>query len=133
MKNSFLCFVVLLMACAQSPSPQNAETIGKWGGRGVELITSENSSDFEFDCALANINSKIKTAGNDIVEQFGTYTYGYGTPIDLNKNPDVHPAKFFGIVEKDSMKITITILDQKRQDIKVKMKRDTPGMLFKCK
>ncbi len=133
MKKLWLVLSISLFSCQKKAViPANIDTAGLWGGQGVQLNVTENSADFEFDCAFANIKSKLKTADNEVVEQFGTYTYEHGGPIKIDEKPDVHPARFAGTIEKDSMKLSITILDQKRPDISLKMKRNTKGLVYKC-
>lgn len=123
---------LLFASCIKEASPENEDTAGRWGGRGVQLSVTEKSTYFEFDCANAELKSKLKTVGIEVVEQFGTYTYERGGPVKVDEKPDVHPAAFRGKIVKDSMFISITILDQKRADIPLKMKKDTQGLVFKC-
>ncbi len=122
----------LLFSCEKEVNPKKNETLGLWGGVGVQLNITENNTNFEFDCATANLNSKLKAVDNKIVELFGTYTYEHGGPIKVDEKVDVHLAKFRGEIIGDSMKIYITILDQKRADILLNMKRNEKGIIFKC-
>jgi hypothetical protein len=128
-----ILFLIVLLSCNQNISPKkDAETLGQWGGKGVQLEVSENNSFFDFDCASASIASKLKTSGYEVVEQYGTYTYEHGGPILIDEKPDIHPAAFRGTIEGDSMKLAITILDQKRPDIPLKLKRNVVGLVYKC-
>jgi hypothetical protein len=131
-KLAFLLFTLIFAGCKSNISPENVDSLGNWGGVGVQLEVTENNSFFDLDCASAELNSKLKTTGNQVVEQFGTYTYEQGGPIQIDEKPDVHPAKFRGEILSDSMKIYITILDQKRADIELKMKKNAFGIVHKC-
>ncbi|MES2795615.1 MAG: hypothetical protein V4683_06610 [Bacteroidota bacterium] len=131
-KWTFVLVILVFIACQKSISPEPINTLGLWGGSGVQLEVTENNSFFDMDCASANINSKLKTTGNQVVEQFGTYTYEHGGPIAIDEKPDLHPAKFRGKIVNDSMFIFITILDQKRADISLNLKRNSSGLVFKC-
>ncbi len=123
---------LLFLSCHTAVSPQNEDTLGHWGGKGVQLDVTENLSFFDFDCASASVSSQLKATGNQIVEQYGTYTYEHGGPILIDEKPDIHPAAFRGTIVKDSMEINITILDQKRPDIPLKLKRNAVGLVYKC-
>ena len=128
----FLLLTIIFFGCKSNISPENVDPLGSWGGVGVQLEVTENNSFFDMDCSSAELNNKLKTTGNQVVEQFGTYTYEHGGPILIDKKPDVHPAKFRGEIVNDSMKIFITILDQKRADIQLKMKKNALGRVIKC-
>lgn len=131
-KLAFLLFTLIFVGCKSNISPENADSLGIWGGVGVQLEVTENHSFFDMDCASAELNNKLKTTGNQVVEQFGTYTYEHGGPILIDEKPDVHPAKFRGEIVNDSMKIYITIMDQKRPDIPLKLKKNAFGKVVKC-
>ncbi len=133
MKKFLLSFLVFfIISCASDLNPKTTDVLGKWGGQGVQLEINENSSIFEFDCALASINSKLKTTDNQIDIQFGTFTYERGGPIKIDEKPDIHPAQFKGEIIQDSMTVIITILDQKRADQVFKLKKGENGRIFKC-
>jgi hypothetical protein len=125
-------FLSFIIACQQETAPKNSDTLGTWGGVGVKLNIAENNTDFEFDCATANLKSKLKATDNQILEQFGTYIYEHGGPILVDEKPDIHPARFSGKIINDSMFLSITILDQKRADIPLKLKQNSLGKVFKC-
>ncbi len=127
---SFLLFFII--SCISDLNPKTIEVLGKWGGQGVQLEINENSSNFEFDCASASINSRLKTTDNQIDIQFGTFTYEHGGPIKVDEKPDIHPAQFKGEIIQDSMTVIITILDQKRADQIFKLKKGENGRIFKC-
>lgn len=131
-KLAFRFLVLLLFSCETKINPKNIDVLGIWGGQGVTLEINENSSNFEFDCATAMINSKLKTTDNQIDTQFGTFTYEHGGPIKIDEKPDIHPAQFRGEIKNDSMTIIITILDQKRPDQVFKLKKGEMGRVFKC-
>jgi hypothetical protein len=131
-KLTFYLFCLIFIGCKTNVASPDAETLGKWGGAGVQLEVTENNSFFDMDCASASVNSKLKTTGNEVVVQFGTYTYESRGPLVIDKEPELHPAKFRGEILNDSMKIYITILDQKRADILLKMKKNAEALVFKC-
>jgi hypothetical protein len=130
----FLSIIFMNLTCENdTQEPVKIETLGKWGGAGVKMEVKNAETILEFDCGHAIISSKLTPSGNTIPEHKGTYVYERGGPILVDDVPDAHPAIFRGTIEADAIDLNITITDQKRADINLKLVRNSEGKLVKCR
>jgi hypothetical protein len=122
-------FFMNLTCERNTQEPQQPETLGKWGSKGVKMNVKETVTEMEFDCAT--IPTKIKAVGTLVPSEEGTYTFE-GGPVLANSSSRTHPATFRGSINGDEMKISVTLKDMKMADIEFTVKKNTEGVLFKC-
>jgi hypothetical protein len=125
-----LIFLMVILSCKNNQLG-TVEITGKWGGIGIEMNVLEKETLFEFDCAHAQINSKIVSIGNSIYYN-GNFTFEKGGPINIDDKPDTHPAIFRGKMQGNQIDLTISISDNNMPVLIYKLIKNETGQLHKC-
>ncbi len=106
--------------------------LGSWGGSGIELIIEKGSAGIRYDCAEAEIDSKIMISeqGNFSVE--GVYIRRTPGPIRVGKSPQRQPAIFEGKVSGNTMTLSVTLTESKEKIGEFTLKKDSNGVIRRC-
>jgi hypothetical protein len=98
---------VLIAACQSGTSSPLTEVTGTWGGDDAGLIATDTTAHIHIGCTLGDTNSPIHPALDGSFTSDGTYNVD-AFPIDRGI---VHSARFTGRVDGNTMKLTVTLLD----------------------
>ena len=127
-----LAFVLAIgvTACGEDPV-QPIPIEGNWGTVGLVVIIEPVRGSVEKDCAHGTIDEPVVLNRYGRFDVSGTYQRDCGGPCSPQL-PPVHPARFEGTIEGDTMTITITLTDTGQVMGPYTVVRDAPGVLHKC-
>jgi len=121
------------LGCASAPTTaQSTVPVGVWGARGVNLDVSSTGGRIEYDCAHGSIDSPLSLDAGSRFDVRGTHVREQGGPIPEHEPPGV-PARYTGRLEEDSLTITVTLTDSKEVVGTFTLKRNSEGVLRKCR
>ncbi len=101
--------VGLLFLVACSDPFQSSDSLGEWGGEGVEAMIETGSASFEFDCAHASIPGGLSFHEDGSFEASGIWV-PEGGPLSNEDPPDELEAVFRGRFGGESMSLEVDII-----------------------
>lgn len=125
----------------------NTLPTGGWGGRQIQLNVSESSATVEFDCAHGTIDEPLTLDADNRFDVAGTYEDETGGPAKnvsisnddgdprppaVADNPDHHPARYTGSFNGQTLTLSITLADTKREVGTFSLVRGAAARLHKC-
>jgi len=89
---------------------------GEWGGEHIRLVAKETSAALEFDCAFGEVDGPIHPDKDGNFEVRGVYMFERGGP-GRGVEPPLrrHPALYRGWTDGKEMRLTVILLEQKRE------------------
>ena len=127
------CVVGVLVACgAPSPTPVTHALLGGWGGEHVQLTVNEANAIVEFDCAHGTLDQPVIADRDGRFDVPGTFVREPGGPVRPGEVPDQHPAQYAGVVDEQTMMLTVTLTDQSQTIGPFALVQGAPPRLFKC-
>ncbi len=106
---------------------------GIWGGEHIVLDISSESAAIEYDCAYGTIDEAIVVNNGGTFEAGGTHVFEHGGPIREDEVPDVHPARYSGMIRGSNMTLTVNLTDTAGPELgPYQLERGTAGRVFKC-
>lgn len=105
---------------------------GSWGGRGIELIVENGSARIRYDCAEAEIDSKILMSEQGNFSVDGVYIRRTPGPIRVGNPPQRQPAIFEGKVSGNTMNLSVTITDSKEKIGEFTLKKGDNAVIRRC-
>lgn len=105
---------------------------GSWGGRGIELIIENDSARIQYDCAEAEIDSKIMISEQGNFEVDGVYIRQSPGPIRVGKSPQRQPAIFEGKVSENTMTLSVTLTENKEKIGEFTLKKGDNAVIRRC-
>lgn len=116
-----ILFPLLLSLAAQGASWQSRKkrpkpikkmetvSIGKWGGRHIDMEVTAEGAQLDFDCAHATINQPLKLDGAGNFDVQGRYMREHGGPVRSDEDQDGAQARFKGHIAGKTLTLTITL------------------------
>lgn len=106
---------------------------GTWGGEHIRMVVSEAGAAVEYDCAVGAIDEPLKPDREGIFEARGTYVFERGGPrYQGEPPPKKHPASYRGWTDGSEMRLTVTLLDEKKDMGTFSLGRGRRAVLEKC-
>ena len=104
---------------------------GSWGGRGIEVVVSSDSTRFQFDCAHGRFNGAFQIDASGRFSRQGSFVLEQGGPA--GPGPEVlQDAVYRGRVEGDTMTIDVTVTPGPSPGGFTAV-RDQPARLVRCR
>jgi hypothetical protein len=104
----------------------------EWGGDHIGLTVSPTGAMLEYDCASGTIDQPIVAASNGNFVAQGTHTKGHGGPSVEGEIPDLHPARYEGWTDGDSLRIDVTLTDTGEKLGSFTLVRGLSPRVFRC-
>jgi hypothetical protein len=101
---------------SNSSPDKKGRLTGSWGGQGIAMEIEGSGANLNFDCATGSISEPMVPDSNGKFEVKGTVTRERGGPIRADETPDKAPASYSGVVEGNTLKLTIT-LDKNKEEM----------------
>lgn len=102
--------ILALLACSGAIATRVTEVNGKWGGDNAGLIVDDTDVHVHIGCTLGNATGPIRPDANGRFETTGTYNVD-AYPVDRGI---IHPARFSGHIDGETMTLTVTLTDTAR-------------------
>ena len=133
MRLSLLWTACLCFSCASVPTlTQSTVPPGVWGAQHVNLDVSATGARIEYDCAHGTIDGPLSLDSANRFDARGTHVREQPGPVPENEPPGV-PARYTGRLEGDSLTITVTLTDSHEEVGTFTLKRNSSGVLRKCR
>lgn len=119
--------------------PAYANSLGKslpnsvWGGEHIKLVITSTGATLEYDCANGTIDEPLRPDKDGNFKAPGTHVFergGPGRPVE--PPPKRHPAFYRGWTNGIEMRITVILLDTKREFGSFKLGKGRRPVLEKC-
>ncbi len=123
--------VGLLFLVACSNPFQVSDSLGEWGGEGVEAMIKTGSASFEFDCAHASIPGGLSFHEDGSFEVSGIWVRE-GGPLSNEDPPDEREAVFRGRIGGTSMSLEVDIIPRDVTAGPYQLRRGLSPILRKC-
>jgi hypothetical protein len=117
---------------APRSSVANPVALGVWGGEHVSLVVTDAGGALEYDCAHGTINPPLVTDSSGRFDLLGTHTREHGGPIRIDEKPDVHPARYTGTTDGQTMALTVALTDSTAPVGTFTLTRGRIGRIVKC-
>lgn len=118
---------------AQCPSNLAGTVItGGWGGNHIGLTAMADRSQIEYDCAAGSIQGPIVLDAAGRFSATGTHTIGHGGPVRVDEVPDVHPARYDGRVQGNTMELRVVLTDRNQEIGTFRLERNAQPMVMRC-
>jgi hypothetical protein len=105
---------------------------GQWGGQGISLQIEGTTATVTFDCAHGEISETMVPDGSGKFAVKGTFTKERGGPTREDDVNTGSPATYSGIVEGDSLQLTITLNATKEQMGNYTLMHGKAGRIRRC-
>jgi hypothetical protein len=115
----------------KATSPETRLT-GSWGGQGIVMEIAADGTSLTFDCAHGTISEELKIDNNGRFEVQGSFTRERGGPIRENEVTEASPAIYSGLVDGDTLTLTITLTKNKENMGTFSLMRGKTGRLRRC-
>jgi len=116
---------------SQIPNTQKQLT-GQWGGQGISLQIEGATATVTFDCAHGVISETMVPDASGKFAAKGTFTKERGGPTREDDVNTGSPATYSGIVEGDSLKLTIVLNGTKEQVGNYTLAQGKVGRIRRC-
>lgn len=120
--------------CGTAPTAAQDSVVpaGAWGGEHAVLDVTATEAHIEYDCAHGSLEVPLAldTAGRFDVR--GMHVPEQGGPI-REEEPRGLPARYTGRLAGDALTITATLTDSAEIIGTFSLRRNTPGVLRKCR
>jgi hypothetical protein len=126
----FLATALAAVACTDPPTA--SDIMGTWGGDHIALSITADGATLEYDCAHGAISEPLTTRFNRTFEAAGTHVFEHGGPIRQDEEPDIHPARYTGRIDRKTMRLTITLTDRDQTIGTFELHKGEAPRLFKC-
>ena len=124
--------VLAAWACSSTPTMPSL-AFGPWGGDHISLTVAAAGSHVEFDCAQGDIPEAITVDARHQFSVSGTFVRERGGPIPVPAPPpDSHPAVYAGVVNGETMTMTVQLSDTQTMIGAFMLTRGSPGRLVRC-
>jgi hypothetical protein len=104
----------------------------EWGGEHIGLTVSATGGVLEYDCASGTIDQPIVVGANGNFIAQGTHTIGHGGPSMVGEIPDLHPARYDGWTDGETMRLTVTLTDTGEKLGSFTLVRGQSPRVFRC-
>lgn len=95
------------LACA-GPTGAGRIATGSWGGEHVRLTVEDAGAEIEFDCAHGRVEEALVLDERKRFDARGVFVRERGGPVRKDQAEDAVPARYTGIVEGDTMALTVS-------------------------
>jgi hypothetical protein len=121
------------ITAAQCPNSVAGTVVtGAWGGQHIGLTATSDSAQIEYDCAAGSIQGPIVLDANGRFGAIGTHTIGHGGPVRVDELPDVHPARYDGRVQGNTMELRVVLTDRNQEIGTFRLERNAQPMVMRC-
>jgi len=101
-----LFLALALNACSDDPVRPPVQIEGQWGGEHISLTADASGAGLDYDCAHGTIDEPLAVDGKGNIDLIGTHTRESGGPVHEGDPPDIHPARYRGLVTGTTMILT---------------------------
>jgi len=115
----------------EQPKDRKAVAAGVWGGKRLRMEVTEAGASLSFDCATGEITEPLLLDANGQFRAAGRYKSEAPGP-QREGSERASPAVFSGSVEGDTMKIEVSVPDEKVATAYV-LVRGRQGRIVPCK
>jgi len=127
----------LLLVCSlgvtQSLPVQTPVPAGVWGGKGLQLTITETGATLDFGCDSGSITEPLLADASGAFVTHGTHIFGVGGPQQPGAPPrKQHKARYEGVREGDTIRVTIMLVDLKRNVGSFTLVLGRPASLERC-
>ena len=105
---------------------------GSWGGQGIVMEIGADGIALTFDCAHGTITDELKIDKDKRFEVPGSFTRERGGPIRENETPEPSAAIYSGVVDGDTLTLTVTLTKNKEDMGTFSLMRGKTGRLRRC-
>jgi len=132
---SSICLAVIagIALMAGFGQQNNQVTPGVWGGEHVHLDVNSKSATIEFDCAHGTIEGPFTVAANGEFSWKGTFARERGGPVTSNDENSGAPALYSGLINQQTMKLTLRLENEKDPLDTFVLTRGKDGHIRKCR
>jgi hypothetical protein len=117
---------------AESSGPNQDHLTGSWGGQGIVMEIAADGISLTFDCAHGTINDELKIDKDKRFEVPGSFTRERGGPIRENETPEAAAAIYSGLIDGDTLTLTVTLTKNKENMGTFSLMRGKTGRLRRC-
>jgi hypothetical protein len=101
--------VVLLPLALGCFSPTAPVALGSWGGQEASLVLTGSGGTLSYPCGAGTIDSAWTLDSDGRLVASGEHFFG-GGPVPVGGRPP-HPATYSGLVQGNSLTLTVTLSD----------------------
>ena len=105
---------------------------GQWGGTGISLTISPDSSQIGYDCANGEITEKLKVDRSSNFSARGVFIARTPGPEREDQPPVRQPARYTGHISGDNMTLKVTLASDGTQIGEFHLERGKTGRLHRC-
>jgi hypothetical protein len=105
---------------------------GTWGGQHIGLFISDTGASLVFDCAHGTIDGQIHPDQAGRFSATGIHIIDHPGPTTPGETLNVHPARYDGLVQQDSLSMTVTLADTGQNVGTFLLTRNGPARVFAC-
>lgn len=114
-----------------TPAPGTPLAEGAWGGEHLVMTVHLGGAELEFDCAHASITQTLHVS-NNTVDAAGIFVREHGGPIRQDEPLDAHPMRILGILNGNTLKLTVVLTDTKQEVGTYVLTLGNQGLVRKC-
>lgn len=131
MKVSMRAFPLLSLALVCGCSFLTAPgVLGNWGGREASLVLARSGGTLSYACGAGTIDSGWTLTPSGDFTASGRHFFG-GGPAPAQGRPP-HPARYAGVVDGDTLSLTVTVTDLGETLGPFHLVRGGPPVLEQC-
>ena len=129
---SLSCGLPLTVDAAGSKKKNRKIKDGLWGGSHISMEVERGKARLQFDCANAEITSRLITDSAGRFELSGRYTQEHGGPVRLDQKPKYQEALFTGTLKGDTLDLAIVLTESRDKVGDFRLKYGQEPELYRC-
>lgn len=107
---------------------------GVWGGNQARLMVREDGANVVYGCARGTLDAPLALDGSGRFSVAGTHVRERPGPIRLDVPPPAsRPARYTGVVEGETMTLSVTLTDESEEVGTFTLTRGSGGRVRKCR
>jgi hypothetical protein len=122
--------VVLLPLALGCFSPTAPVALGSWGGQEASLVLTASGGALSYPCGAGTIDSAWTLNSDGRFVASGEHFFG-GGPVPVGGRPP-HPATYVGVVQGNSLTLTVTLSDLNETLGPFHLVRGGPAVVEQC-
>jgi hypothetical protein len=127
----------LLLVCSlsvvNSLPVQTPVPAGVWGGKGLQLTVTMAGATLDYGCDSGSITEPLLADASGAFIAHGMHVFGSGGPQQPNAPPrKEHKSRYEGIREGNTIRVTIVLVDLKRNVGSFTLELGRPASLERC-
>ena len=106
---------------------------GQWGGPHIQMQVANGSATIEYDCANGTISGPLRVDSRGRFSLLGKHVREHGGPIRMGEDRSGVPARYTGWTDGKTLKLTVTLVNNKTKLGTFELTRGSAGRVFKCR